>query len=113
MFTLPDIGRVLPLPLEYAELAVEGDTYLRYALGSYSEGTRERDLDRISTEEDVEPEVPVPEVPEELTKEAAKSLKGLLLLLAFPAEVDPTLPALPVFLLLLFPVPVVDKYSGS
>lgn len=113
VFPLP----VLPMPeLEYAELAETGETYRRYALGSYSEGTRDRDRDRISTE-DVEPEVPTldpPPPPEaemaccELTKEAAKSLRGLLLLIPELAAVAALLPALPVFLPRL-----VVRYSGS
>jgi len=101
--------------LEYAELAETGETYRRYALGSYSEGTRDRDRDRISTE-DVEPEVPTldpPPPPEaemacELTKEAAKSLRGLLLLIPELTAVAALLPALPVFLPRL-----VVRYSGS
>ena len=86
---------------------MEGETYRRYALGSYSEGTRDRDRDRISTEDAEEPEVEPAEALEpvaagELTNEAAKSLNGRL----FPL---PVLPALPVFLLCR----LVVKYSGS
>ena len=92
---------------------MEGETYRRYALGSYSEGTRERDRDRISTEDADEPEVEpeaaavaldTAEPAGELTNEAAKSLKGRL----FPVPL-PVLPALPVFLLCR----LVVKYSGS